>query len=229
MLTDPVVPSFCPGDRVQVVKGSRKGRSAIVQDCTRCYLNVLFEGDGRGIKPTAGRVSKTSVLLPLAVETKLPVSREAGRAAVEQTSVETMEAAVMSKTNQITRLNYEIREMRNQINAEKNACQQYPSKQPQHKDSHIKCEKNACLQYPAKQSQQQDVDFRVEDRVRINWDREWRWGRTTKHMKPTSWEGKEGTLTKVTPCYVWVRMDGEAVTVLKKKKHNVTLLRKSII
>jgi transcription antitermination factor NusG len=195
MLNNPEVPPFSPGDRVEVVRGNWKGQLAIVQGCTRCYLDVLVDGGSRGSKPTAARVKRTSVMLPSAVEMKLPVSRDEGG---KQASVETLDAAA-----QVARLNNENREMLNQIN-ETIACQQ---------------------EVPTNKPQQQEADLRVEERVRINWDREWRWGRKTMHMKPTNWEGMEGTVTKVTPCYVWVKMDGEAV--LKKRKHNVTVVRKT--
>jgi hypothetical protein len=205
MLSNPEVPSFSPGDRVEVVKGNWKGWQATVHGCTRCFLFVLVDGDSRGSKPTVALVKQTSVLLPSAVKTKLPVSRDEGG---KQASVETLDAAGQ-------RLNDENREMLNHINENREMLNQIN-------------ETNACQQkVPTKKPQQEAVDLRVEERVRINWDREWQWGRKTKHMKPTNWEGMEGTVTKVTPCYVWVRMDGDAVTVLKKRKHNVTVLRKT--
>jgi hypothetical protein len=58
------------------------------------------------------------------------------------------------------------------------------------------------------------------DRVRINWDRSFIFGRSTKLKTKT--EGKMATVTKVTAQYVWAVVDGETKRI-QKRSHNVSL------
>jgi hypothetical protein len=58
------------------------------------------------------------------------------------------------------------------------------------------------------------------DRVRINWDRSFLFGRSTKLKTKT--EGKMATVTKVTAQYVWAVVDGETKWI-QKRSHNVSL------
>ena len=60
------------------------------------------------------------------------------------------------------------------------------------------------------------------DKVRIDWDRHFVAGR--KHAPRTKYEGKTGLVVRETKCFVWVRVDNEKDVVLKKRRHNVSLL-----
>jgi hypothetical protein len=60
------------------------------------------------------------------------------------------------------------------------------------------------------------------DCVVINWDRSFKFGRSTKSMWKKKTEGQIATVTKVTPKFVWAVVDGENEPI-QKKSHNVSL------
>ena len=61
------------------------------------------------------------------------------------------------------------------------------------------------------------------DCVMITWDRYWHFHRRTSHMVKTPYEGRKGTVIRMTECFVWVKLD-DTYELLQKKKHNVKIV-----
>jgi hypothetical protein len=69
-----------------------------------------------------------------------------------------------------------------------------------------------------------------DDRVCIEWDRDWAWGRRKKHMKRTGREGKTATVTRATKGSVYALLDTEPRDSLGslKQNHNVRLVAPAV-
>ena len=68
-----------------------------------------------------------------------------------------------------------------------------------------------------------DTLISTGDRVKLSWDRHWRYGTSKKGMPKTDMEGTIGTVEKVSKCFVWVKVDGHK-ELKQKWKHNVKRL-----
>jgi hypothetical protein len=66
--------------------------------------------------------------------------------------------------------------------------------------------------------------FCPDDRVKVEWDRFFKFGRSFKHMRRTESEGQLATVTRVTAKFVWIVMvNSPNGTPHQKANHNVSL------
>lgn len=192
---------FGVGDRVNVIKGSYKGRGspATVQKITNFCLWIRFDGDNKNV-----RVWKTSVEMR------------------DPTSASELEALYNHLVDQLEEISARLREARRREANEAEA--EARTKEAEVRAATVSDSDDESEDDSANESEDEDADdgrnrsFRIGDKVIISNDRFWHW--STRQAKATRFEGMTGTVTHVTECFVWVDVGEEEP--MQKRKHNVS-------
>ena len=202
------------GDHVHVVKGKYAcHRLAVVVQCTSKCVYLRFEGchEAKLVKQTSVVLVEDLKTLALRVQNLRIALREA-------------EAHLARKQEMVnkekTQTKAKAEERANDVKGpgDRVKCSEVEAHLLQNKEM-VNKEK---MQTKANAGRANNV-MRPGNPVRITWDRVWKWNTSTRRMPRTDYEGATGTVAHTTVCFAWVVLDKKN-EVVKKKKHNVTLV-----